>query len=103
MPAAFQLVEDREDLFARRRVQVPRRLVGEDDRRLIHERPGDRHPLALSAGELVGTRPDPVAEVDALERLPRALRSLFRADAPVHQWKLDVPKGARAREEMKRL
>ena len=35
-------------------VQRAERLVEEQDPRLGHQRPGDRHPLAHPAGELVG-------------------------------------------------
>ena len=35
------------------RVEVPGRLVGEQDQRPVDERPGDRHALLLTTGELV--------------------------------------------------
>ena len=45
-----------------RAVEVAGRLVGQHDRRLADERAGDRHALALAAGELAGPVPQPVAE-----------------------------------------
>ena len=44
--------EQREDLGARARVEVARRLVGEDDRRPRDERARDRDALLLAAREL---------------------------------------------------
>ena len=39
-------------------VQRPGRLVGQQQAALADQRPGDRHPLLLAAGQLVGeTRP----------------------------------------------
>ena len=47
-----ELAEERHDRRAGGAVEVAGRLVGEDDRRAPDERPGDRDPLALAAGEL---------------------------------------------------
>ena len=52
-------------------VQVAGRLVGEDHLRVADQRPGDRHPLLLAAGELVGRVVEPVAHADRAQRLPR--------------------------------
>src|SRR5262245_16664725 len=49
----MQLVEQRQDLDARLRVEVTRRLVGEQDRRVRDERARDRDALPLAARELV--------------------------------------------------
>ena len=32
-------------------VQVSRRFIGDDDRGIVHQGPGNGHPLGLSAGE----------------------------------------------------
>src|SRR5688572_17017392 len=53
------------------RVQVTRRFVGPDDRGIVHERAGDRHSLALAAGELVGDVACPLRETDEVERSER--------------------------------
>src|SRR5690242_21808104 len=44
-----QLAEQREDLLARRRVEVAGRLVAQQQRRLADERARDRRALALAA------------------------------------------------------
>ena len=48
-----QVVERREQQLLRRRVEGRRRLVEDDDRGVAQDRPGDRHPLALPAGQVV--------------------------------------------------
>jgi hypothetical protein len=50
--ARDRLAQQLEDLAARLRVEVAGRLVGEDDRRLRHERARDRDALLLAAREL---------------------------------------------------
>ena len=46
--------QELEDLPADQRVEVARRLVGDDDPRVMDERAGDRRPLLLAARQLVG-------------------------------------------------
>src|SRR5687767_13750768 len=53
LPLRGQLLEHAHDLFRGRRVEVARRLVGEQDRRRVDERARDGDTLPLSAGELV--------------------------------------------------
>ena len=60
-----------EDLATGGGVELTGRLVGEQDRRPVGERAGDRHPLHLSTGELGGTVPLAVTEPDVLQQLPR--------------------------------
>ena len=47
-----ETLDDRQDLFRSPRVEVAGRLVGQEDRRIGDQRPGNRHPLLLSPGEL---------------------------------------------------
>ena len=54
--------EEREDLVARLAVEVAGGLVGEDDRRVLQERAGDRHALLLAAREARRLVAHPVAE-----------------------------------------
>ena len=49
-----ELLQQVEHRLAGGAVQVAGRLVGQQHRRLGDQRPGDRHPLLLAAGELVG-------------------------------------------------
>ena len=53
LPASCRLGEEGHDLDAGLRVEVAGRLVGQQDRRIVHERARDRDALALAAGQLV--------------------------------------------------
>ena len=61
----FQQVKQRR---AGRGVQVARRLVGQHHRRAADDRPGDRHPLPFTAGQLGRPGAGPVLQADPLER-----------------------------------
>jgi len=53
------------------RVKVPGRLVAQHQARLVHQRPGYRHPLALPAGQHGGQRIEPVPQPDRFQRPDR--------------------------------
>src|SRR6202022_2268127 len=53
-PSGVDLQEQLDDLPGGRRVEVPGRLIGEKDPRIVDERPRDRDPLLLAAGKLIG-------------------------------------------------
>ena len=59
------------DLDACFGVEVARRLVRENDRRVVHERPRDGDPLLLPSGELVRMMAFPAFEA------PRSSRTLL--------------------------
>ncbi|MDM0083463.1 hypothetical protein QTI17_22975 [Variovorax sp. J31P179] len=46
-----------------------RRFVGEDDERIVGQRAGDRHPLALAAGQLAGTLVMVALQAEAVQQL----------------------------------
>ena len=64
-----ELAQERQDLVGPLGVQVAGRLVGQDQRRLVDERPGDRDALLLAARQLGRTVVGPLGEADELERL----------------------------------
>ena len=68
-----QALEDPHHFDAGPRVEVPGRLVREQDRRVVDQRAGDRDALLLSARQLVRMVVGPVAEPDQIEHLDRAL------------------------------
>ena len=70
---AHQAQHQREDLAAHRGVEARDRLVGHEQARLEHHRPGDDHALALAAGDLVG-----VAGEEALGRAQAGARQRLR-------------------------
>ncbi len=50
---ARQVVEGVDELLAPAEVEARRRLVEEDDRRVVHQRAGEQHPLALAGRQRV--------------------------------------------------
>src|SRR5207249_6712591 len=102
LPELVEPLEDREDLRARVGVEVPRRLVRENHRGIVEQRPRDRDALLLSTGELAGAVPHPIAEAD-LSKRGEGARAVIVAIAAVHEWQLDVLDGVEAREEVARL
>src|SRR5687768_994244 len=68
LPLVVQGLEDPHDLLAGGAVEVAGRLVGQQDGRLVHQRPRDRDPLPLAAGELVGPVIHPVSQPHPGER-----------------------------------
>ena len=50
----IELAQKREDGFGTLRIQIARRLIGEDDFRLAHDRACERNSLLLAAGKLRG-------------------------------------------------
>ena len=82
--------QQRGDLLGVRAVEVAGRLVGPHDRRVVDQRAGDRHALALAAGELVGDVAAAVGQADQLERLVRTPARLGGGDAGDEQRQLDV-------------
>jgi hypothetical protein len=59
--------EQVENLRRRLRVEVAGRFVGDDQRRVGDDRPGDADPLLLAAGQLPGAVGEAVGEADEVE------------------------------------
>src|SRR5262245_10576455 len=100
---AVQRVEEREDLGARRAVEVAGRLVREQEARVRDERARDRDTLALTARQLAGAVRAALREPHALEGLARAPVALAGADARVDQRHLDVRERRLPRQQRKGL
>src|SRR3990172_2078472 len=103
LPPFVQTGKQVQDLLPGGGVEVPRRLVGEQDRGIVHQRAGDRHPLAFAAGEF---RRKPLL----LPRKPHRGEQLIRAPRLLPgarpQWghrHHDVFPGCQVRQEMVRL
>ena len=77
MPHAVELLQQRHDLEARRRIERAGRLVGEDQLRVVDQRARDGDALLLAAGELRGVMVRARAEADLLQLLAARAR-----DAP---------------------
>ena len=77
MPSSrLSLPEQVHHLAAGARVEIARRLVGQQDRRLVGQRAGDGHALLLAAGELRGMVGRPRFQADLLQQLADALAAL---------------------------
>ena len=63
------LLKKLQDLNAGREVEFTRRLVGQDHRVTCGESAGNRHPLLLTARELVRELVDTITEADRIENL----------------------------------
>src|SRR4029453_6650574 len=92
----------REDLGRGLCVELAGRLVGEQDARPVRERNGDRGPLLLAAGELVGLVRATVGNADQAEQPPGALAPVGAAHALEDEWELDVLLRAQIGEQVAR-
>ena len=101
--APVQLPEEPDDLLAGCAVEVAGGLVGEEQRRVAHQRPGDGHALALAARELVGAVVHAVLEPHRLERLHGAVATLLAGDAAVDERELHVGEGGGPGEQLEGL
>ena len=100
-PRGVQLVKDHHDLRPGVRVEIARRLVGQQELGLIDDGPGDGHPLALAAGELRRHVVGPVGQAHHLQRLQG---QPVGADlAGVKQRHGHVRRRARPRQQVERL
>ena len=97
-PEPHEGVEDR---GARGAVEVPRRLVGEEERGARPERPGERDPLLLAARQLRGVVVAPLAEPDGGEELRRP-RAGSGVTGQLEREEDVLPRG-QVREELVRL
>ena len=81
-------------------IERPGRLVGEQDVGVVHQRAGDRHPLHLSAGELIRALFDLIPEPHAHQRFGRAFAPLGFGYAGEGQGKLDVRQHGLVRDQV---
>ena len=83
-----QRAEERENLCLDRHVERRRRLVGDQEIRLVGQRHRDHDPLALPPGELVRVRPQPLLgllQPHEVQQLQRPRTGFPAAHRPVHE------------------
>src|SRR6266545_7304694 len=98
-----ELAQQPGDLAAVGAVEVGGRLVGQDERRVVGQRPGDRHALLLPAGELVGAEAEAVAQPHPFEQLAGAPVGGGAGDPGEVAGQLDVLGGAERAEQVEVL
>ena len=103
LPLLRQFREQGHDLGAGLGVEVPGRLIGQQDGGPVDQRAGDGNALALAAGELVGFVMNAVSQADLGERLERDLAALVRRHAGVNERQFDVVQRVGARQQVERL
>ena len=85
--AAGERGEDIEHDLAVAAVEVPGRLVGQHDGRVVGDGAGDRRALALAAGKLVRALHNVIAEIELVEDGRRPVAHLGGAEPaePAHR------------------
>jgi len=96
-------VEQGHDLGAGGRVKVSGGLVGQQDRRIVDQRPGDGDALPLSAGEFAGLVVHALFEVGEAQGLLGPLDPLLGRHAGIDQRQFDVVQGRGARQQVEGL
>src|SRR5438094_10019407 len=81
LPFRAQSAKQLDDFLARVRIEIAGRLIGQNQIRLVDERPGDGHTLLFAAGKLVRPVVHALAQTDAFEQLtpPRLGRGRGRS------------------------
>ena len=95
-----QFVQQFHNLSTHLRVEVARRLVGEEDFGIADDGTGDGHALALSAGELCRAVLHAVGEAHALDDLLRQTDALAAAHTSVDERQLHVVDDVERRDEV---
>ncbi|MDF2697656.1 MAG: uncharacterized protein K0S65_6039 [Labilithrix sp.] len=100
---AVQPLQEGKDLEARPRIEIARRLVGEEHRRPSDERARDRDALLLTAGELIRCMMHAIREPHGRQRLERLLAPLAHRDAAIDERELHVLERRGAWQEVEAL
>src|SRR2546425_7634710 len=82
-PAAVEALQERQHFHARARVEVAGGLVGQDDGRIVDERPRDGHALLLAARELARMMGLAIGEPHRLQARPGAAAALAGGEAGI--------------------
>ena len=102
-PVACSSLEQAEHVGGRRRVEVAGRLVGEDHRRLGHQRPGDGDPLLLATRQLARRWSARSARPTCSSAASARSRRSAGSHAGVHQRQLDVAPRRQVGEQVELL
>ena len=98
--AAIDFLQEVHDLTSHLRVEIARRLVGEEEERVAGQRPGDRDPLLLATGKLGREMAQARRQADALERVLDPFASLAIAEAAIAERDVDVVEEVQVRDQI---
>ena len=98
-----KLLEQGHDFRSRLGIEISRRLVGKQNRRLVDKRAGDSDALALAAGKFVRLVMDAVGQADAGQRLHRDLPAFVRGNAGINQRQFHIAQRVGARQQVECL
>src|SRR5579883_195413 len=98
---AAQAREQGHNLRACSTIQITRRLIRQNQRRIIDERAGNRNALLLATRELVAEMTGAVLQADSLKQLESAPAA--DTAASINHGELDVFTGGRAGKKVERL
>ena len=102
-PVLVKLVEVAHHLLTCIAVEIARRLIGQDDLRIVGERPRERDTLLLPLTHFRRTVIGSIGQADTVEHLHRTLFLLFGGFARQHEWDLHVFAGSQPRDQVERL
>ena len=101
--AGVDVTEQVHDLEREIRIEVAGGFIGQDERRLVDQRPRDRDALLLAAAELQGVRVHPVLEAQPLEHLEGPALLLHRRGAQHAGHEPDVVQHGLRRDQLEVL
>ena len=100
---AMEPIEEIEHAAAGRRIEIPRRLVGQEQQRIVGERPGDGDSLPFADGELRRKMPRPVRHADQRQQFLGLADAFAAAARSLEHGDLHVFERGERRQEMERL
>src|SRR5205085_853061 len=101
--AIVQFLKQRHDGLAVARIEVARRFVSKEDRRLARKSTRDGDTLLLTTGELAGQMLGAMAHADALQRFEHKTFALARGHAAIRQRELDILVNSEVADQVKAL
>ena len=99
----MDVADQREDLLTGAGVEIPCRLVGEENRRIDRQRAGDRDALPFPAGQLIGTMVHALVELHKCEELARARIDLLARPSAEVQREADILEAREGRQQIEEL
>ncbi len=98
-----QSPDERHNVCSLMRVEVPRRLIRQQEARSMHQSPRYRHALLFAAGQLAWPMMSPMVHPDHVQDFIYSMYQGASAVAAQHQRKRDVFLGREPMDQMERL